>query len=72
MSARAVRDSEYKQVRQPLSGYHLGYERKDCWRVRMTIGRRSFLSTEVYANEASAKAAARNLNVQTTPPRNAS
>ena len=57
--AKAIQDSEYKNIRQPISGFHMGFERKNCWRVAVRIGRRWFRSVETYTNEAAAKKAAR-------------
>ncbi len=61
VEAKAIKDGDYRQVRQALSGYHLGYERSECWRVAVRIGRRWFKSSEKYSSEASASAAARRL-----------
>lgn len=59
---QAVRSFEFRQKTQPISGFPMGYDRKEVWRVQMVLGQTKFTSNKAYANEASAKSAARRLN----------
>lgn len=61
--ARAVKDSEYVAQKQWLSGYVIGHERKDVWRVELRFGHNNyFVSTRKYGTEALARAAASRIN----------
>ena len=60
--AYAVRVEKYASKRQALSGYHIGYEKRVVWAVRMEMrpgDHLRFTSTKTYASEKSAKAAAK-------------
>ena len=61
MEAKAIKSFEYKQVRQWLSGYHIGYERKETWRVQIKTAYGDFESRKTYASEYSAKRAAKRI-----------
>ncbi len=54
MKVRAVKDWEYKSVRQFLSGYHLGFERKPVWRFEIDMATQPIRSTKIYADETKA------------------
>jgi hypothetical protein len=63
MKARASRDYEFLRREQPLSGFTLGYEQKEVWRVLLEISpRQSFLSTRTYTSCTSAQRAADRIN----------
>lgn len=61
MKAKAVKSYEFKQVKQWLSGYHMGYERNDVWRVQIEIGTKLFTSSKTYSSEENAKRAAKRM-----------
>ncbi len=61
MRAKAVKSFEYIAQKQWISGYHLGYEQKDVWRVEIEIGRSRFLSSKTYKSFESANKAARRM-----------
>lgn len=56
---KAVKSFEFRQKTQPISGFPMGYDRKEVWRVEMVLGKSKFTSNKIYANEASAKSAAK-------------
>lgn len=61
MTFEVVRDCHFVENRQLISNYHLGYTRVSCWRVKVTVGRHSFVSRGVYATEDGARRAAARL-----------
>lgn len=61
---KAVKSFEFRQKTQPISGFHMGYNRKEVWRVEMVLGQSKFTSNRAYANEASAKSAAKRFSVE--------
>lgn len=62
MLAYPVKSFEYRTQKQPLSGFTIGFERRDVWRVRISIGRRLFDSDTPYASYEAAKRAAAAMN----------
>jgi len=66
MKAKAVKSYEFQQVRQWLSGHHLGYDREDVWRVEIEFGTNRFTSSKTYTSEDAAKRAAKRLGNPTS------
>lgn len=59
--AKAVKSGHFTQLRQPLSGFPVGWKREEVWKVEVRIGRNAFLSRTDYASEEAAKSAAKRL-----------
>ncbi len=63
MEFEAFQRSEYKSIRQPLSGYRMGYESYLAWGVRLKLGPSSFWhSVNKYKSFDEAHRAAQRLN----------
>ena len=61
MEFEAIQTTDYESIRQPISGYHMGYEAQRVWTVRLKLGPSSFwTSLKRYKDfEAAHKAATR-------------
>lgn len=66
MEFKAVKSYEFKTTRQWMSGFPLSYERKNVWRVQITIGQSCFTSNKTYSSEENAKKAAKRMTLKQT------
>lgn len=68
MKFEAFQQYDYKSIRQPLSGYHMGYEQSRVWGIRLKLGPSSFWhSAKTYKNFDAAHRAAQRLNKKHAP-----
>jgi len=68
MEFTAVKRHEYKSIRQPLSGYQMGYESSQTWAVELRIGKSSmWQSMRSYKSFEAAHRAAQRLNKKHAP-----